>query len=554
MAEPGSDSAEPRPGRADGAASSRVRLGRWWIGLVFVFALVPRIWGIDWQLPDALYYDELKYVSWASAKVDDRALSRTDFRNPSLFRHLLAAEYQVANALDDSDDDARWAVRRLAMARVTSAVLGAGGVTLTALAAARLYSPWLGIVAGLVVGLSLLHINVSHMALNDAPASFFFAAGLLFGVGALVAPHGRNYLLAGIAAGLAAAAKYNSGVILCLPLASLVVHVASGRLRRASAASYLALSVIGGVIGLLVGMPEILWSAREILGGMAEQARVGAKPQVGQWDAPVPLLFVQTLAHGSGGPVAVALAVVGLAWMLHARRGQALALLASPLAYLVVMSRNELFAARFTLPLVPFVAVFAAAGLAWIASWRVSTQQRQLAFGLLLPSLVVPAGLDAVQLNHLATTTDTRVLAQEWVRGNARDVRVAAQTFALPAAWGGRERLRGYRVKRFESLADSASMTELACEGVRYVLVASFAQDRYPTRPALIRGSTGYELLERHGRLVETFSPFRPGRFAPGNSDDTAIPFWDIHAYARPGMVIEIYDIADGGAALCAAR
>jgi hypothetical protein len=51
---------------------------------------------------------------------------------------------------------------------------------------------------------------------------------------------------------------------------------------------------------------------------------------------------------------------------------------------------------------------------------------------------------------------------------------------------------------------------------------------------------------------VETFSPFQDGQSAPGNPDDTAIPFWNLEAYTRPGMLIEVYQLVDDGAPLCA--
>lgn len=517
-------------------------------------ALAVRLWGIDWQLPDALYYDELKYVSWASAWVDDRALSRTDYRNPSLYRYILAAEYRLASAVAPDRDDQRVAVRRLLLARLTSAVLGAGTVLLTALAAARLFSPAAGLAAGLALGLSLLHVNLSHLALNDVTASFFLAAGLLFGVRGLVTPRPREYLLAGVAAGLAAAAKYNSGVVLCLPLACAVSLLATGQIRPAQAVRLAVLALSGGLAGLLLGMPEWLWATRAILGGMAEQAALANQPLVGQPDEPVPVLFARAVLHGIGWP-SVALALVGLVQMLRADPLRVLILLASPGVYLVIMLRNELFAARFALPMLPFIALFAAGGVAGLAE-GLATRRRAVAprgavVGLALLAIAVPSCVDVAQHNRLAWSTDTRVLAQEWVRRQSRDSRFAAQTFGLPASWGGHERLRGYRVKRFESLADPTALAGLACDGTHYVLVASFAHDRAPTRrpPG---GTTGYEQLEQQASLVETFSPFREGRSAEITPDDAHIPFWDLHAYRSAGPLIEVYQLADDGASLCA--
>ena len=552
--QPSGPTTRPEPaelaGGRNGTCARRRRFDRGWLAIVFVVALAARLWGIDWQLPDALYYDELKYVSWASAWVDDRALSRTDFRNPSLYRRLLAAEFRLADLVAPDQDDHRLAVRRLLIARVTIAVFGAGAVAFTALAAARLFGPWPGLAAGLALGLSLLHVNLSHLALNDVSASFFLAAGLLFGVRGLVAPRPREYLLAGLAAGLATAAKYNSGVVLGLPLAGAALLGATAKVRPTDAARFVGLALIGSLAGLLLGMPEWLWAAGAIVSGMAEQAALGTRPLVGQSDDPVPVLYARTVVHGIGGPT-VALASIGLAWMLRADYRRALVLLVSPALYLAMMLRNELFAGRFALPLLPFVAIFAAAGLSWLAARQRTAAQRGAVVGLALLAIAVPSGIDVVQHNRLATSTDTRVLAQEWVRRRPRDSRVAAQTFALPASWGGHERLRGYRIRRFESLADPAELTRLACDNTRYVLVASFAHDRESARRPAGASPTGYDQLERHASLVQTFSPFREGRRAAVGPDDVQIPFWDLHAYATAGPLIEVYQLPGDGATLC---
>ena len=97
-----------------------------------------RLWGIGWQLPAALYFDEMKYVTGRAVRRTMPAPTVTDLRNPTLFHHLLQVEYAVAVARPaERDRPAESAVFELWLARVTSAVLGAVACVLTALAAAR---------------------------------------------------------------------------------------------------------------------------------------------------------------------------------------------------------------------------------------------------------------------------------------------------------------------------------------------------------------------------------------------------------------------------------
>jgi hypothetical protein len=405
------------------------------------------------------------------------------------------------------------------------------------------------VVAAVAFGSSLLHVAFSHLAVNDASASFFLAAGLLFGARGLVAPRRREYLLAGLAAGLALAAKYNFGVILVLPLAGAAALRAAGRLDTPAAVRRVELALLGGLVGLLAGMPELLSSPGEIWQGVLEQARLGASRWNGQSVAPIPALYAETLLHGAGAAT-VAAALLGLVRLLRTDPWRSAALLACPVVYLALMVRNELFFARFVLPLLPFVALFGAVGVAWLASLVAAGWRRWLAIGLALAAIGVPSGLDVARHDRLATTPDTRVLAQAWARERAGDALVAAQLYSLPIGWAG-ERARRPRLRRFQSLADSADLRRLACDGARYVMIASFTAERELARLGPGASRTGYQELARHADLVQTFSPFRDGRVAPVHPDNTAIPFWHLDAYARPGPRIDVYQLPDDGRALC---
>ena len=206
-------------------------------------ALFVRFWGIDWQLPAALYFDEMKYVAWAGDAKDDASTAVTDLRNPTLFHHLLQAEYAVASLVRRDTTSQETAVFELRLARLTSAVLGSLACLLTALAASTLVcavgglravvptqaptvgrdAAWAGFAAGLILAFAPLHVHLSHYAVNDATASLFLAATLLFGVRALAGGHWRDLLLAGVMAGLAFSTKYSFAVGLVMPLMAAVV-------------------------------------------------------------------------------------------------------------------------------------------------------------------------------------------------------------------------------------------------------------------------------------------------------------------------------------------
>src|SRR6185295_12447712 len=139
----------------------------------------------------------------------------------------------------------------LLVARLTTALLGTGSVVLIYL---------VGLLAAAVLAVNFLHVHLSHFGLNDVPATFFLVAALVPAVALLERPSSRGYLLSGLLAGLATAAKYNGGVVLAVPLAIWLLQVS----RRSAAPGRLLLGPLllglGALAGFLLGMPDVLWS------------------------------------------------------------------------------------------------------------------------------------------------------------------------------------------------------------------------------------------------------------------------------------------------------
>jgi hypothetical protein len=516
-----------------------------WVGLVFALALAVRLWGINWQLPSALYYDEMYYLRWASAVAEGRRPPPTDYRNPLLSRHIHILEMRLAQRLFPIRDDRQRAEFQMLMARVSTAVLGAGAAVLTALAAQALFGGVAGLITGLLMTLSPLHVHMSHIAVNDIPGSFFMAASLLAGVLSLRKPSVLLPLLAALLAGLAFAAKFNFGVVVALPLMGLMVHAANGRypIPRVFIDTFGA-TVLAFGVGCCIGMPEIITDFAGVSEGFAEQLRTARVASDDQSLTPVPLLYAESTLRGLG-PLGLLAAVAGAVVLARARPGPAIAVLSCLAVYLVIMLRNELFAARYALPLV-IVAAVLAGGIG-----RFIPRVGHLAAGLCGLLLLAPLARDVVQHNRLAVTSDTRVLAEQWIRQGARGNRVAAQAYSLPPEWDGRPTIQNVRISRFQSLISVDAERRLQCDDTRFVLLASFNYEPQLRAARDPSAETGYSRLVSRAEHVQRFSPFPDGVSAPVHPDDKAIPFWYMHSYERPGPTIDIYRISDAMRAEC---
>ncbi len=100
----------------------------------------------------------------------------------------LTFEFRLAQHLRPISDPRERIVFRMGLARVSTAVLGAGTVVFAALAAHALFGGPVGLIAGLLLALSPLHVHLAHIAINDVPASFFLAASLAASVVSLRKP------------------------------------------------------------------------------------------------------------------------------------------------------------------------------------------------------------------------------------------------------------------------------------------------------------------------------------------------------------------------------
>jgi hypothetical protein len=549
--------------------------------VVLVVALGLRLWGIEWQLPAALYFDEMKYVAWAGGAKDDASQTVSDLRNPTLFHHLLQAEYAVATLVQRSATPQQVAVSELWLARMTSAILGGLACLLTALATQALaraagFRPGAAMLAGLSAGLILavapLHVHLSHYAVNDATASLFLVATLLFGSRALTSGAPRDLALAGAAAGLAFSTKYSFAVGLVLPLVAVMMTQCKDlsippwgsfplrganmgcadvptapRLRRAK----LMLVVLAAfVIGSVLAAPEIVLSPEAIVAGVAEQARLGGIRWNGQSDAPVWQLYIETLGHGLGWP-ALMMAVIGGVAVGRRNRNALLAVLAVPVVCLGVMLRQELFFARFALPLLPSLAMLAGLGVVAVVWLAVRGPKMRMAVAagvatIVTAGVLLPASVITIRHNQLATTTDTRVLARRWLNQRGDGARVATELYGQPLLWAGSVAPRGFRMQRVGSFVEASTVTKLSCDGTRLFLVASLTEERESARRGPRAGETGYDLLARLGQPKAVFDPFQPGTSSPAHPDNTGIPFWYLNTYARPGPKITIYELPDG--------
>jgi 4-amino-4-deoxy-L-arabinose transferase-like glycosyltransferase len=443
-----------------------------WLGLagVLLVAGTLRIVGSGYGLPYPLLNpDEASIVPRAWAIANGGGLDPGWYDYPSLLMELVAP---VQAPLDDPSYGA---------ARAVAVAIGLLGVAAAWWLGRSAYGNAAGLVGAAAVAVATSHVAYSRMAVTDVLLTLGVTVALTLAVGGKIE-------LAGIAAGLAASAKY-PGALLVVPL----LVAGWGQWRRLAVAAGLSFAAFA------LTSPFVLLHASDAWADISRVQRLARAGWLGFEDDPVtPLAFLDRLWDALGPFLVLALAGIVLA-VLRRRRAD-LVLASFAVTYWLYLLPLEAHFDRYVLPLIPVLAVLA-------GSMRAAVP---VALVLLAVPLAWSIG-DAAEL----TGTDARVRADGWIAANVpREDRIAADPSTLP--------LRGRPVLRLR-LPGPGQLEEprrdvrrLRAEGVRWVLVSGAvtdrvlaARDRYPEEARF------YDELARAAGLRFQADPDRDGLAGP---------------------------------------
>jgi hypothetical protein len=247
---------------------------------IFLLALCLRVTGLNWGIPvyDAetarilpgmrisYHMDEDNFL-WSLTRVRPRALDFyvSDFHWGTLQHYLIEAALLLAQGVGYIS--APWRdvflsarpdefARLFVVGRSVSVLLGSCSVLLVYSIAKKMFGSRAGIWAGLILALLPLHVVNSHYLTSDITMVFFLLLSFLGLLVTFEKQQIQNYAGAGIAFGLAVAAKYNAIFFLPVILASQFLQNRCPWRRK----SWL---YFGAVFGFLLGEPYVVGHGRE---------------------------------------------------------------------------------------------------------------------------------------------------------------------------------------------------------------------------------------------------------------------------------------------------
>ncbi len=360
-------------------------------------------------------------------------------------------------------------------ARVVAVALGVLGVAAVWWLGSAAYGRAAALTGAVGVAVATTHVAYSRMAVTDVLLTLGVTATL-----ALLVTGRIEW--AGVAAGLAASAKY-PGVTLAVPL----VFGAWGQWRRLGISLALAASAFAATSPFVVLHANAAWDDFHRVQRLAQDGWLGFE------DDPItPLAFADRL-WDTVGPLAL-VAVVGTVVALRRRDAADRILVSFGVAYALSLLPVEAHFDRYVLPLVPVLAVLAG--------------RRMSLAALAVVSAVVPLWWSIGDARSL-TGRDRRLDAAAWIeRTVPRSERIAADPSTLP--------LDGWDVVRLElpgpgrPFDPRRDLSMLRAEGVRWVLIGGVVTDR------VLRAATHYP---REAAFYRSLERLRPSYVTPSRPD-----------------------------------
>lgn len=407
------------------------------LALVLLLAAGLRLHGIGFGLPSLNDPDEPLFMMTAFEMLKHRTLNPGWFGHPATttFYALALVLLGVAGFAIGSGryadikafGDAAYADPGIAFlpARVLMAGFGVICVLLVHRLGRRLGADTpggdkLGLIAALLLAVNAIHIEYSQIIRTDVQASMFMLLGALAALAIVRDGRRRDYVLAGVFAGLACATKWPAALILLNALGAGLWRWRQGRRDW----RMVGLTGLAAAATLIMVSPYLVLDWPALLRNLAGEARPVHPGATGGGFLFNLGWYLDHTLIASLGLAGTMLAGLGAVTLARGAPRDAAALLPAPAVLLAVICGQSLLWERWIVPLLPFAALLAAHAMVTLAdglrarlgAGRGRAMMRWLG-PLALLALLAPM-LRAEFVRARERAHDTRQIAAAWVRGH----------------------------------------------------------------------------------------------------------------------------------------
>lgn len=384
------------------------------VALSAALNLAGNRYGIGWlEEPDAESIEFASNIPGASLR-DVWAALLLPSRYPHLLTYLMAPIFALVHGVDPY-----W------IGRIVAGLLGALATGAVFRLGRAVHGARTGILAAAWFATSALVVQNGHLVKPHLPVVLFTTCALFHCVRMLSDPRRRHVVLAG-AFGAAAAATVHSGFLVVVAIAvALAMRRSDGRVDRAfsprrllRADALLAFCLV--LLAIPLAYPGRIPILFRVIFGHEHPAMLifphqpgGSVGVAGLARIPLGLVEYDPIVAVLGcAAIAVAIARIGRSpsWSRALAPGFAMLL-----AFVVVFGPDATFAIRFFLPVLPVLAVAAAA---LVVSLCERAPRPAATFAALTIVLCFPGAVTCARLDWLYRQEDTREAAARWIEAN----------------------------------------------------------------------------------------------------------------------------------------
>lgn len=543
-----------------------------WVILIFVGALIIRLWGIRFGLPYTYHIDEVQYVSGA---LNLGAGTVGKQPNPTGFINLLFPEYglffifgritNLFNSLSDFEEYYRTDPSLFyLLGRITSVLSGSLTALIVYFTGKKLFNRSIGIIGAILLAFAYLHVRDSHFAVPDIAMTFWASLTVLVCLLAIQKDSKKLLYLAASIGGVTLATKWSAWMI-AAPIGMttyfLIQRTHPNRVLR----SWLRLVLVVGLIfigSFLVASFEFFLNPSAYLEYAVTELSSGSGGGFAIWQVdtlPGWLFYLKTLSYGLGWLI-LGFALSGFIGLLvnaiRKRDGILLTWLAFPVLYFIFMGATRHYFARYALPLIPFLAISAAWAVTWLVR-RLRFQSRGavgLALAILTVGMIAQPLISSLRFDTLLTRVDTRSEAKSWIENNLPDGSKIAEdwlfhtpllsspNYDLPIP--NSKRVYDVVVPGYKGLFRSDGINKYRDEGFDFLITSSFIyQVPFFENEWQDQRAQFYKALDDEYQLIKVFYPNDVQVEPPFIFDEMYGPAISLWQRERPGPVIKIYAV-----------
>lgn len=429
------------------------------------------------------------------------------------------------------------------IARCVSAFLGSATVFIVYKIAMRWFNKKTALIASLFLALAYLHVRDSHFGVTDVPVTFFIMCSVLFILKAYDDNLIKNYIIAGIFAGLAMSTKY-VGFMLIFPMFLVNYFNNYDKDHKLSILFHKNLLSFGIILSIIffLGTPYALIDYRTFLSDVSLQWQIinhGAGNFLGRgwW---YHLRF--SLFYGLGWSLFI-VSLTGIFLFLITNTRKAIIFLSFPFIYYILGFRGYAVYLRYAIPLIPFLCITGAIFTVFISEkleQKINSGLKKYLSYALAILLIAPSTYKIIQFDTLISKKDNRLIAIEWINNNLKKnnsiVQIGAKYSRLELSnklyewtYDDKSGVFEYRKERKNGLP-------------RYIII-----QQYPVR---IWGGVSDEMrktLDKYYNIIKSFPVIDVNNKSNlfDQVDAFCIPFAGYKSIARPGPNIDIFELRE---------